>query len=144
MVIIYIMSIIFIKYRVYYQLFYKYYEYGSLFSILNKFYNPKTCYLSEIVCIKLFLGIIEGIKRIHEIGFCHRDIKPNNILIDKLEDGSYIPIIIDLGSCRPREFNVDNKKFALEIQEDAEKNCTAPYRPPELFNVPENIYRIFY
>lgn len=133
-----------IYYRIYYQLIYPYYPYNSLFTIINNKYNNENGYFSELTCVKLFLGIVNGLKSIHLNGFCHRDIKPNNILLNKITDNNssyyYIPIIIDLGSCRPREFLVDSKSLSNDIQEDSERICTASYRPPELFEVPLNIY----
>jgi len=52
------------------------------------------------------------------------------VLLDKL----FNPLLCDLASCRPIRI-ADTRKRALEIQEDAERYCTASYRPPELHDV---------
>lgn len=42
----------------------------------------------------------------------------------------------DFGSARPARVTVQNRQQALAVQEDAEAHCSAPYRAPELFDVP--------
>lgn len=42
----------------------------------------------------------------------------------------------DFGSTRPARVEVKNRQQAMSIQEDAEAHCSAPYRAPELFDVP--------
>jgi serine/threonine protein kinase len=49
---------------------------------------------------KLMNGVLEGMKYLHEKGVCHRDIKPDNILVS--DDFHKIKII---------DFNV-SKKFS--------------------------------
>jgi serine/threonine protein kinase len=49
---------------------------------------------------KLMIGMLEGMKYLHEKGVCHRDIKPDNILVS--DDFNKIKII---------DFNV-SKKFS--------------------------------
>ena len=42
----------------------------------------------------------------------------------------------DFGSTRPARVEVCDRRQALEVQEEAQANSSAPYRAPELFDVP--------
>lgn len=44
--------------------------------------------------------------------------------------------IQDFGSTRPARVEVQDRRQALEVQEEAEAHSSAPYRAPELFDVP--------
>ena len=44
---------------------------------------------------KIFIGILEGLKCLHDTGICHNDITPSNIMLSESMDG--VPEIIDLG-----------------------------------------------
>ncbi|EFJ44111.1 hypothetical protein VOLCADRAFT_118882 [Volvox carteri f. nagariensis] len=48
----------------------------------------------------------------------------------------YRCVLMDFGSARPRRLVVSSRSEALRAQEDAEAHCSAPYRAPELFDVP--------
>ena len=52
--------------------------------------------LTEDDLIKIIYPLLDGLEKIHDLGFIHRDIKPQNIMIRA--DGS--PILIDFGSAR--------------------------------------------
>lgn len=45
--------------------------------------------------VTIFMGIIEGLKSLHDAGICHNDITPSNIMLSNSMDGK--PEIIDLG-----------------------------------------------
>ena len=45
---------------------------------------------------EIFMPLLDGLKMVHEAGFIHRDIKPDNIYLR--EDGS--PVLLDFGSAR--------------------------------------------
>jgi serine/threonine protein kinase len=87
---------------------------GSLERWLNK--NGKASSLDEAV--KITLEILTGLDRLHEKGFVHRDIKPDNILIT---NGSHC--LADFGISR-------------EIKSHSKATSTAgtlEYMPPEAF-----------
>ncbi len=71
------------------------YEEGEQF----KEYVKKGDGLAEPQLKSLILSVIDGLDRVHQDGFIHRDIKPVNLIIRK--DGS--PVLLDFGSTRPVE-----------------------------------------
>jgi len=52
--------------------------------------------LTEPELVSIILPLLDGIDKVHETGFIHRDIKPQNIIIRP--DGT--PVLIDFGSAR--------------------------------------------
>ena len=68
------------------------YERGQ--SLQEKIDLEKTMGESDI--LKVIMPILNGLEMIHQSGFIHRDIKPDNIYLR--EDGS--PVLIDFGSAR--------------------------------------------
>jgi serine/threonine kinase 16 len=71
----------------------------------------------------------------HQEGFAHRDIKPHNILLD--HDSK--PVIMDLGSATIARVQVTSRRQASLLQEEAAIKASAPYRCPELTEVPNEI-----
>jgi TPR repeat protein/serine/threonine protein kinase len=68
------------------------YERGQ--SLQQKLSGKKTLEESEL--LKILIPILGGLDIVHQAGFIHRDIKPDNIFIR--EDGS--PVLLDFGSAR--------------------------------------------
>lgn len=52
--------------------------------------------LPEVQLKGIVMPILDGLRNVHQAGFVHRDIKPDNIIIRK--DGS--PVLLDFGSAR--------------------------------------------
>jgi serine/threonine protein kinase len=52
--------------------------------------------LNEVELRSILEPLLDGLKRVHEAGFLHRDIKPHNIVIR--DSGS--PVLIDFGAAR--------------------------------------------
>ena len=75
--------------------------------------------------IKKFLNdIISGIYYLHINGIIHRDIKPNNILLDKKNN------------CKITDFNVSTILQNLKDDKIGAKICSADhFRPPEACNI---------
>ena len=68
----------------------------------------------------------------------HRDVKPGNVLLESSMDhrGGLKAVLMDFGSCRPARTSVTDRAGALRVQERAARECTAPFRAPELFDTP--------
>ena len=68
------------------------YEQGrSLGTVLRE---PDSCREENLRA--LLMPLLDGLERVHEAGFVHRDIKPNNLFVR--DDGS--PVVLDFGSAR--------------------------------------------
>src|SRR5215471_5621262 len=52
--------------------------------------------LSELQTKDILFPILDGLKRVHDIGFLHRDIKPGNIILRR-DEGA---VLIDFGAAR--------------------------------------------
>jgi serine/threonine-protein kinase len=53
--------------------------------------------LSLEVSTRIFFQIAKGLKKLHEAGYVHRDLKPGNIFLAKNEDGDEIVKLLDFG-----------------------------------------------
>jgi serine/threonine protein kinase len=62
---------------------------------LNEIFKQKK-YMSEEALLRVVLPILEGLSKVHEQGFIHRDVQPSNIYIRKDDT----PVLLDFGSAR--------------------------------------------
>lgn len=69
--------------------------------------------------LHIFYGLLRGIAYMHRHGFCHRDVKPDNVLLNKDCD----PVLADFGLAR--EVNGQGDKLSCYV-------VTRWYRAPEL------------
>ena len=93
------------------------------------------------ICRQLCLAL----KAMHDEHLCHRDVKPHNIMLKDVCSYPYGPwsdvsdapaVLMDFGSVKSDVVVIADRKSALQTQEDAERYTTAPYRAPELWDVP--------
>ena len=91
-------------------------DYISKGDLIDYIYYPKRCF-SDLHNKYIFYKILKAVEACHKAGICHRDLKLENILIDK----DFNPIICDFG-------------FATENDHLLEEYCgTENYAAPEIF-----------
>jgi len=79
----------------------KYYSKGTLEDYIRKraFLKPKSVH-------RIYKGILNGLDFLHEKGLVHRDMKHENVFLDKDENGLH-PVIGDLGFLREKQTIMD-------------------------------------
>lgn len=124
--------------RQFYFLF-PYFERGSLWDAIEAANNSSSPLwpFTQHAALHLFHGICSGVLALHRAGFCHRDLKPHNVLLSSSSKGedflAYIPVLCDFGSCTPLSVEIRTRKNSMDVQDEANRKSSAPYRAPELF-----------
>lgn len=62
------------------------------------------------VAAEWFDQILEGVKAAHQAGVIHRDLKPDNVLISKNEDGTNLIKVLDFGLAKTRQPDTSDSK----------------------------------
>ena len=82
--------------------------------------NEDENYYSDREILKFFKDIISGLYYLHSNGIIHRDIKPNNLLLDKDN------------TCKITDFNVSSILSNINEDNIGKKICSSDhFRPPE-------------
>ena len=75
---------------------------GDLTSLLTSQKVP-ACPIDHTKFSMVIAGIVLGMRYVHDLGILHRDLKPQNIMLD----ADYLPKIVDFGEARPVDPNDD-------------------------------------
>jgi len=125
------------------------YKEGTLLELLQRHHAEGTR-LKDAEVLGIFRQVCEGVQAMHRCQppLAHRDIKPGNVLLSHAPrrmplgveapgaDTSPEAVLMDFGSARPARARVSSRREALALQEMAEAHSSAPFRAPELFDVP--------
>ncbi|KAH7516086.1 hypothetical protein FEM48_Zijuj10G0097500 [Ziziphus jujuba var. spinosa] len=109
------------------NLFLEYASGGSLMDLIEKSKASEGVGLVESQVKKITESILKGIKRIHEAGYVHCDLKPQNILLVPQENSSATPFVAKIA-----DFGL--AKAAQGLTRSSEVKGTLMYLPPEAVN----------
>jgi serine/threonine protein kinase len=79
--------------------------------------------------VGLVRQILLGLEHAHEVGLIHRDLKPDNIIVEERDDGSEIPRIVDFGIAALRD--PDDAAGGVRLTASGEMVGTPMYMAPE-------------
>jgi serine/threonine protein kinase len=113
---------------------------GDFFRLLYENPNRSTPGLCEAESRYWFRQVMDGVKFLHSRGICHRDLSPENIMIDR-RDG----VIIDMGLCLRVPYIDPNQPNESTVRTDISNGSTRclfnpqgqhgkkPYMSPEIY-----------
>jgi serine/threonine kinase 16 len=89
---------------------------------------------NEAIVLQMFQHLCHAVQQLHVVGYTHRDIKLENILL-KGSNMTHLtqPVLMDFGSAGLLSRSLSTKRDVLDIAEQASQHTTISYRPPELF-----------
>ncbi|ELP87392.1 AP2-associated protein kinase, putative [Entamoeba invadens IP1] len=100
-------------------------------NLVTQMENAYPYHISDDEIRQIMICLSTSLKYIHSIGYCHRDIKIENVLITR---GKYK--LADFGSAIEADNYLHrNQGDAGSIEEDIEKHTTPEYRSPEMVKV---------
>ena len=112
----------------------EYFPKGTLKDFLKKMTNEKII-LNEFQIWKIIYNISLSIQKIHKLNYAHRDIVPENILID---DNFNKIKLCDFGSCTNKFYDNFSNVSRSEIVFDKTKGKNLHFQAPELLDLYSN------
>ena len=105
--------------------------------LLEDTWETKRRPYSQQEALTLFAGIVSAVHAMHQAGVSHRDIRVENVLLQKTKQRrGMTPLLADLGSAGPLTVYLQSQEDLLHTTQDIERNTTASYRAPELWREP--------
>lgn len=125
------------------------YSGGSLWDVVHTCMQEE-CPLSPVEMLQILQQVVQALAALHANRWIHRDVKPQNILVEKLPAPSltspsatasiqqtYSCVVTDFGSCCTLDaLKIDSMSEAMRVTAEAENACSPLYRAPELYDVP--------
>ncbi len=106
----------------------------TVYSVARRWQKAKRVMPTHHACLYLY-QLCRALGQIHAVGICHRDIKPQNLLLDP---STHLVKLIDFGSAkvRLRLLLVGDSCLSIQVLVRGEPNvsyiCSRYYRAPEL------------
>lgn len=120
---------------------FEYVPHGDLIDYIIQFYyegdNPKNVFISEIVVRSMLRQIVDAVKYMHEHNIAHRDLKPDNIVVNIMDNGEIVLKVIDLGMghlCRETEISRDAHHASGITVQESDRLGSHDYAAPEIYN----------
>ena len=88
------------------------------------------------VVLQMFLSLCDVVQEMHDVGYTHRDIKLENVLLKGSNNRTHLvsPVLMDLGSAGPLTQELKTRQDVLHVVDEASQHTTISYRPPELWS----------
>ena len=86
--------------------------------------------LSEKEALKIIMPILEAVNFVHQNRLLHLDIKPENIMLERQNDGQFTPILIDFGIT----LHFDQSGTITKTSKDHSIGCSDGYAPIEQYS----------
>jgi serine/threonine protein kinase len=113
----------------------KFCQNGDLFELLQS--STTTTAMPEARARYWFRQFMQGVQYLHSVGICHRDLSPENVMIDQNDC-----LIIDMGMCIRMPYLDATGKVVQSKQQGGKQRCLLlpqgacgklPYMCPEIF-----------
>lgn len=99
------------------------YKEGSLQQAIEKGYFRHS---PRCVKVKIAHGLLSAVAYMHDNNILHRDIKPDNVMLEAEEDGSWTPVLIDFSLAKKLYSDYEDKDHAVHTGEVGTPTYTAP------------------
>eukprot|EP00607_Mallomonas_marina_P003393 CAMPEP_0182432384 /NCGR_PEP_ID=MMETSP1167-20130531/55953_1 /TAXON_ID=2988 /ORGANISM="Mallomonas Sp, Strain CCMP3275" /LENGTH=404 /DNA_ID=CAMNT_0024619823 /DNA_START=243 /DNA_END=1454 /DNA_ORIENTATION=- len=109
-----------------------FYSRGTAWGVIERSLQEEPWPFSESWILQIIHDTAHALQAMHDAGLAHRDMKPHNILLNDEKQA----VLMDLGSVTTARVEVRSRSDAMKLEDTAASKTSAPYRAPELTQVP--------